>query len=1334
MKTLDNTEIERIKNLYETFKTDLKCHISNKTITSKQECYLVKKPWDTDFSNNINNYKVNNEPISNVQKYRRKYRRYKENTANESNSFNFPNDSPIIINDNKTLIDCLKQNEDLILENCELIDSVLKVYNLRNRNIKINYWAGNNKILLEYQNKSKYGYEILLIENASSIHERILKSSKNIYSIKLQPKLRFINEQKVNELYDYLLSREKIEKLNLDLYKENNSEIRILETKNIFDEQNADPLPREINETKRFQSGFIRGNWRKKEEKKEEKTEELIKEKELEIPKNDEDSTKKFQVIRRKRYHATQDNPNEEKNKYEEVKTEQKDYDNNKDNIKSISNSNISRPFYRNRFLPNQKDNNNNTINKYEESTNNSINEKTRNQNNANEINKLKEELEKLKKENENLKQKNYDLNKLNSDYIKDNNNLRLDLKNSNQQKNNLEREKNDLNQKLKDKEKEMSKINNSNNKENQNLKNELKNVNSDLKKYKEQEKNYLSKLNEYERKEKNNLQNERNFQEKINILEKEKKDLLQKKNFLEKEKEEIENNLQKEKEEGDELFEENQNLKRENEENKKEIKNLENQLKKKDKDFNNELSKLKKENQDEISKIKSQLDEEIKYIETIDEENKKLKENEKNFQKEIKVHENNEKNYSSKIKEYETIIKQKEKEFNTINRTIKDLENSVKNNEKEYRKNLNKLENEKKSTEIELDNKTNENEKLIKENKKLSENEKNYLKRIKDYEIEEKNYQSNIKELQNEIKNKEKDLNDLKQSYDELASENDKLYEDNDSFKKKEKEYQNEINQLKENRDNNDKLAEKKRKEINQQILYLENKEHEIEKGLEDIEKEKQNLNKIREQLEQDRKNIINSNSKQINNNLNNNNNNTNNMNNINNMNFNNCNPNYGFNNNINNNNMNFVNTPNTFIQPFNNMMFNNMGNMNNNMNFNNNQNMININSNNNQTINNSPKPKIQGPLATYKKPTLIGLNNIGATCYLNSTLQCLSQTTILTNYFLNEKNKEKIINNNIAKKNPNDLQLCPAYLELIKNLWNKNAMNKSYSPNNFMNTIEAMNSLFIKGQAGDSKDFIIFILEQIHNELKKPNKNNKTPKEELNQYDKNNALNNFFYEFQNELSIISDTFFGFNETTNTCLYCKNYYMQRNMNYPICYNYGIFNVLIFPLEEVKNMRNSMNRMNNAMIKNTNVVNLYECFYYNQKTDLFTGENKNYCNICKKLEDSEYTSRIFSAPNILILILNRGKNNIYKVAIDFNEALDISQFVLQKSENLTYNLYGVITHLGESGPNAHFVSTCKSPIDNKWYRYNDAMVNPISNFQKDVVNFGNPYILFYQRN
>jgi len=430
------------------------------------------------------------------------------------------------------------------------------------------------------------------------------------------------------------------------------------------------------------------------------------------------------------------------------------------------------------------------------------------------------------------------------------------------------------------------------------------------------------------------------------------------------------------------------------------------------------------------------------------------------------------------------------------------------------------------------------------------------------------------------------------------------------------------------------------------------------------------------------------------------------------------------------------------------NNMMNNNMMqnmNMNNNMIANNNMNMNNFNNNmnnNNIQINNNKRnnnnninpQKASKPLTFYKGPTLIGLQNIGATCFMNATLQCLSQTEDLTNYFLDEKRSaQKVKNNNIAKKNRNDLQLTPVYLELVKKLWDKNNSKGYVEPKKFMKTVEEMNPLFKLGQPGDSKDFIIFVLEQFHNELKKENKNNNDDDYSVNQYDKNNAFKFFLEDFSKQTSIISDIFYGIIETNNICLYCKNKYESQGKPYPICYNYQVFNCLIFPLEEVRKMKNGNIRMNNINMSNNNEVTLQDCFIYNQKTDHFTGENKNHCNICKQLWDSLYTSRIYSGPNVLVLILNRGKNNIYNVKLNFTETIDITQFVLAKIERMVYKLVGVITHYGQSGPNAHFMAFCKSPIDNKWYRYNDAIVTEVKNLQRDVIDFGTPYILFYRK-
>ena len=434
-------------------------------------------------------------------------------------------------------------------------------------------------------------------------------------------------------------------------------------------------------------------------------------------------------------------------------------------------------------------------------------------------------------------------------------------------------------------------------------------------------------------------------------------------------------------------------------------------------------------------------------------------------------------------------------------------------------------------------------------------------------------------------------------------------------------------------------------------------------------------------------------------------------------------------------------ISNNNNNVQKINNIMNNNNfnnnifpNNLSNNININNNN--MNFGKNNNVKIKLNPKKNAIQPIEKYKKPTLIGLQNIGATCFMNATLQCLSQTKRLTNYFLNEEHLPIIINNNIALNDPNQLQLSPVYFELLENLWNKEG-ESYYAPYNFMNRINDMNPLFKKGEAGDAKDFIIYILEQMHKELKKPlNLNNVNQNLPINQYDQNITLMNFFNEFSKETSILSDLFFGFNETTNICSNCKFIYNSQNKPNPICYNYGIFNLLIFPLEEIKKFKNNMNLMNTQSFYQgpTNNVSMDDCFIYNEKTDFFTGDNKNYCNLCKQLCDSQYTSKIYVSPNILILILNRGKGNMYKVNLDFTMKLDITNYViLKENTRIIYNLYGVITHLGESGPNAHFVASCKSPVDNKWYRYNDAQVSPIQDFKRDVYNFGVPYILFYEK-
>ena len=580
---------------------------------------------------------------------------------------------------------------------------------------------------------------------------------------------------------------------------------------------------------------------------------------------------------------------------------------------------------------------------------------------------------------------------------------------------------------------------------------------------------------------------------------------------------------------------------------------------------------------------------------------------------------------------------------------------------------------------------------------------------------------ENKIKEYKLELSKKDEIIEELKE----------KIKSDESHFKQKEQKINDKIKFLEnmedsiENEQQNIERQKKEIKDAQNNFQNIQNQVNQLKMELNNLSMQKSQIEQQIQKLQQQYKNLnLMNNNNNINNNLNMMNQNSNNMG-MNNKNFMMLNRNSAINNNMNvmSNNMNIMNNNM-------NVMNNNMNNINN-MNNRNMHGMManNLNNNmiNNQQRNNQNPPNPKKPIDDYRSPTLIGLQNIGATHFMNATIQCLSQTEDLTNYFLDNKRRERIIKNNIALTNNNSLQLSPVYLSLLQELWNKNKYKGYVNPQKFMKTIEEMNSLFKLGQPGDSKDFIIFILEQFHRELKKGvNINNIIP-QQINQYEQETTLMNFLAEFQKETSVISDVFYGILETNNICLYCRQFYSNIGLKFPICYNYQIFNCIIFPLEKVKNFTKNKNNNNN------NKVTIYDCFEQYQEPETFTGENRNYCNICKQLFNSIYITKIYSSPNVLVLILNRGKNNMYNVKLDFYETIDITNYVAVKEQKLIYELQGVITHYGESGPNAHFLAFCKSPVDKKWYRYNDAVVSPIKNLKNDVIDFGNPYILFYQK-
>jgi ubiquitin carboxyl-terminal hydrolase 4/11/15 len=251
-----------------------------------------------------------------------------------------------------------------------------------------------------------------------------------------------------------------------------------------------------------------------------------------------------------------------------------------------------------------------------------------------------------------------------------------------------------------------------------------------------------------------------------------------------------------------------------------------------------------------------------------------------------------------------------------------------------------------------------------------------------------------------------------------------------------------------------------------------------------------------------------------------------------------------------------------------------------------------------------------------------LVGLTNLGNTCFMNSAIQCLSNCEYLTKYFLSGLYKKEI---NCSSKYSSGGNIANSYSDLIYKLWNSS---KPYiTPYNFHNTFTSYVKIFSDSSQHDSHEMLIYLLEKLHEDL---NRNEEKEYKELNEKQDNEndiEASNRWWEIhlKRDDSIIMDLFSGQYKSTLRCPFCDK----------ISITYDQFSCLELPIE-------------NKCFSGTSYV-INEKDNKIRKINLIFGEEEIFRDICDKINCQKSYKAILCRNNKMYLACLKDEQNLYEL-------------------------------------------------------------------------------------
>ncbi|XP_042202589.1 ubiquitin carboxyl-terminal hydrolase 2a, partial [Callorhinchus milii] len=333
-----------------------------------------------------------------------------------------------------------------------------------------------------------------------------------------------------------------------------------------------------------------------------------------------------------------------------------------------------------------------------------------------------------------------------------------------------------------------------------------------------------------------------------------------------------------------------------------------------------------------------------------------------------------------------------------------------------------------------------------------------------------------------------------------------------------------------------------------------------------------------------------------------------------------------------------------------------------------------------------------------------LVGLRNLGNTCFMNSILQCLSHTRELRDYCIQGSMYRRDLN---VRSRMNSA-LMEEFAKLLQMLWTLSST-EPVSPSEFKTQIQKYAPRFVGYNQQDAQEFLRFLLDGLHNEVNRVLTRPKASAEDLDHLPDDEKGKQMWKKYlEREDSRIVDLFVGQLKSSLTCSEC-----------------GYCSTVFDPFWDLSLPISK---------KGYGEVSLMDCIRLFTKEDVLDGDEKPTCYRCKARRRCTKKFTIQKFPKILVLHLKRFSESRIRTSklstfVNFPlKDLDLREFSSEHNVNAVYNLYAVSNHSGTT-MGGHYTAYCRHPLSTEWFSFNDSRVSPMTASQ---VRSSDAYVLFYE--